>query len=87
MQYPRIIDASAIDDHTLVVRFSNQVVKQYSIQQLAENPMFALLQQPAFAFACKKLCKIEGDGLAATPLFGTKRSTLVSTSYGKMAQP
>jgi len=60
MKCPRIIDASAIDDRTLVVRLLNQVVKQYSIQQLAENPTFSLLQQPAFF----KSFKIEPGGYA-----------------------
>ncbi len=60
MQYPRIINASAIDDNTLVVQFSNQEVKQYSIQRLLEKPMFAPLQQPAFF----KSFKIESGGYA-----------------------
>jgi hypothetical protein len=48
MQYPRISKAQAIDNHTLVIEFTNQEVKQYDIRPLLDNPMFAPLRQPAF---------------------------------------
>lgn len=48
MQYPRILKAQAIDNHTLMIEFTNQEVKQYDIRHLLENPMFAPLRQPAF---------------------------------------
>ncbi|NJR52091.1 MAG: DUF2442 domain-containing protein [Leptolyngbyaceae cyanobacterium CSU_1_3] len=48
MKYPRIQQAKAIDDTTLVIEFNNQEVKKYDIHPLLETPMFALLQQPAF---------------------------------------
>ncbi|MFM7449223.1 MAG: DUF2442 domain-containing protein [Leptolyngbyaceae cyanobacterium] len=48
MKYPRILRAKAIDDHTLMIEFTNQEVKQYDIRHLLENPMFAPLHQSAF---------------------------------------
>ena len=60
MQYPKIIKAKAIDDHTLMVQFSNQEVKQYDVHPLLKKSMFAPLQQPA-SF---KNFKIESGGYA-----------------------
>lgn len=48
MKYPKIYKARAIDDHTLVIEFTNQEVKQYDVQHLLEMPMFVPLRQPAF---------------------------------------
>ncbi|GAB4178973.1 MAG: DUF2442 domain-containing protein [Coleofasciculaceae cyanobacterium] len=48
MNYPRIQEAKAIDDTTLVIEFTNQEVKKYDICHLLETPMFAPLRQPAF---------------------------------------
>jgi hypothetical protein len=48
MQYPRIHQAKAVNDTTLVVEFTNRDVKEYSIFHLLDNPMFAPLKQPAF---------------------------------------
>jgi hypothetical protein len=48
MKYPKIASATAIDDRTLLIEFTNQEVKQYDIRKLAEIPMFAPLQNPAF---------------------------------------
>jgi Protein of unknown function (DUF2442) len=48
MQCPRILKAQAVDNHTLIIEFTNQEVKQYDIRHLLDNPMFALLHQPAF---------------------------------------
>ena len=48
MEYPRILSASVADDHTLIIEFTNQEVKQYNILNLLENPVFAPLRQPAF---------------------------------------
>ncbi|XHX77637.1 MAG: DUF2442 domain-containing protein [Stenomitos frigidus ULC029] len=48
MKYPRIYKANAIDATTLVIEFTNQEIKKYDIRHLLENPMFALLRQPAF---------------------------------------
>jgi hypothetical protein len=48
MKYPRILRAKAVDDHTLMIEFTNQEVKQYDVRHLLESPMFAPLRQPAF---------------------------------------
>lgn len=48
MKGPRIYQAKAIDDRTLVIEFNNHEVKKYDIVHLLENPMFAPLRQPAF---------------------------------------
>jgi hypothetical protein len=48
MQYPQIFQAKAINDHTLIIEFTNQEVKKYDIYHLLENPLFAPLRQPAF---------------------------------------
>lgn len=60
MQYPQIVEARAVDDYTLIVHFSNQVVRQYDIRQLFTKQMFAPLQRPAFF----KNFKIEAGGYA-----------------------
>jgi hypothetical protein len=62
MQYPRILKAKAVDDKTLIVEFSSGEIKQYPIHHLLENPMFALLKQPAFF----QSFKIEPGGYALT---------------------
>jgi hypothetical protein len=48
MKYPRILRAKVVDDHTLMIEFTNQEVKQYDVRHLLESPMFAPLRQPAF---------------------------------------
>ena len=48
MKYPRIGKAKAINDHTLVIEFTNKEVKKYDILHLLKNPIFAPLRQPAF---------------------------------------
>jgi hypothetical protein len=48
MKCPRIYQARAIDDHTLVIEFTNHEVKKYDIVHLLKNPMFAPLRQRAF---------------------------------------
>ena len=60
MKYPRIQEAKAIDDTTLVIEFTNQEVKKYDIRHLLETPMFAPLRQPAFF----KNFKVEPGGYA-----------------------
>jgi hypothetical protein len=60
MKYPRIQEAKAIDDTTLVIEFTNQEVKKYDIRHLLETPMFAPLRQPALF----KNFKVEPDGYA-----------------------
>ncbi|MGB3789547.1 MAG: DUF2442 domain-containing protein, partial [Phormidesmis sp.] len=46
--------------HILIVHFSNQEIRQYSIRPLLKNPMFAPLRRPAFF----KNFKIEPGGYA-----------------------
>ncbi|NJN91524.1 MAG: DUF2442 domain-containing protein [Leptolyngbyaceae cyanobacterium RM2_2_4] len=60
MKPPRILQARAIDDTTLIVEFTNQEVKKYDIRRLLEIPMFAPLRQPAFF----KNFKVELGGYA-----------------------
>jgi hypothetical protein len=48
MKYPRICQAKAINDHTLVIEFTNHEIKKYDIVHLLENPAFAPLRHPAF---------------------------------------
>jgi hypothetical protein len=48
MKYPQILRAKAIDDHTLMIEFTNQEMKQYDVCHLLGNPVFAPLRQPAF---------------------------------------
>ncbi|MEL7071103.1 MAG: DUF2442 domain-containing protein [Cyanobacteria bacterium J06581_3] len=60
MKCPHIIQAKLADEHTLMIQFSNQEIKQYSVQQLFTKQMFAPLQQPAFF----RNFKIEPGGYA-----------------------
>jgi hypothetical protein len=48
MKPPKIVSAQAIDDLTLIVEFSNQERKQYSIARLLDQPMFSPLRNPSF---------------------------------------
>ncbi|MBD1917542.1 MULTISPECIES: DUF2442 domain-containing protein [Cyanophyceae] len=48
MKYPRILEAIAVDDFTLAIKFTNQESKKYDIHQLLSIPMFSPLRQPAF---------------------------------------
>ncbi|MBE9038517.1 DUF2442 domain-containing protein [aff. Roholtiella sp. LEGE 12411] len=48
MKCPRICQAKAINDHTLVIEFTNQEIKKYDIVHLLKNPAFAPLCQRAF---------------------------------------
>ena len=47
-QYPRIHNAKAVDETTLMVEFTNRVVKKYDVRRLLDIPMFSPLRQPAF---------------------------------------
>jgi hypothetical protein len=58
MKYPRIHQAKAIDNVTLVVEFTNQEVKKYNISHLLANPIFSPLRQSAFF----KSFKVEPGG-------------------------
>jgi hypothetical protein len=48
MQYPKIKSASAIDDHTLIVEFSNAEKRKYDITRLFTKEMFFPLKNPIF---------------------------------------
>ncbi len=48
MKPQRIVSAKAIDDRTLMVKFTNLEVKKYDISKLLKNPMFATLRNPGF---------------------------------------
>ena len=48
MTYPKIKNAYAIDDHTLLVEFDNNQRKKYDTRPLLEKEMFNPLKNPAF---------------------------------------
>jgi hypothetical protein len=48
MLYPKIKSAKVVDDHTLLVYFSNDQTKKYNIQKLLDHPIFLPLKNPAF---------------------------------------
>lgn len=48
MDIPKIKDAIALDEHTLLVTFSNGQKKKYSVTPLLGREMFAPLRNPAF---------------------------------------
>ncbi|MCT7953094.1 DUF2442 domain-containing protein [Ancylothrix sp. C2] len=58
MKYPHIVAAKAIDNQTLLVKFTDDEFRQYNISKFLENPMFAKLHNPAFF----KNFKIEEGG-------------------------
>jgi len=60
MQYPRVISAQAIDNHTLLVEFDNAEKKQYDITPLLGKEAFAPLKDPALF----KSVKVEQGGYA-----------------------
>lgn len=48
MQYPKIKSAQAIDDHTLLVEFTNSEKCKYDITKLLSKEMFFPLKNPGF---------------------------------------
>ncbi len=44
----RIISAKAIDNKTLIVKFTNFESRKYDISKLLDNPIFASLNNPEF---------------------------------------
>jgi hypothetical protein len=48
MKPARIVSAQAIDDLTLIVKFTNNELRKYDISKLLDNPMFYPLKNPAF---------------------------------------
>jgi len=45
---PKIIAAKAINNHTLIIQFSNREIKQYDITPLLAKTPFQPLKNPAF---------------------------------------
>ncbi|MCT7953230.1 DUF2442 domain-containing protein [Ancylothrix sp. C2] len=58
MKYPRIVSAKAIDNQTLVIKFTNNKLRKYDISKLLENHLFAKFHNAAFF----KSFKIEEGG-------------------------
>ncbi len=48
MNYPKVISAKAVDDHTLLIVFENHQKKYYDITPLFKRDMFSLLKNPVF---------------------------------------
>lgn len=48
MQYPTIKSVSTTDNHTLLVRFSNNEKREYDVSSLLDREMFSALKNPAF---------------------------------------
>jgi len=55
MKYPRIFQAKALDDCTLMIEFTNQEVKKYDIYHLLENPLFVPRKCQTPSYQLKKL--------------------------------
>ena len=53
MNPPKILSATAVDDHTLVVEFDNKQKKKYDVTPLLKRTMFAPLKNPALFRAVK----------------------------------
>ncbi|WP_084031895.1 DUF2442 domain-containing protein [Desulfonatronum lacustre] len=60
MQYPKVVSATAIDNHTLVVEFDNNEKRKYDVTPLLKKEMFAPLKNPAFF----KAVRVEQGGYA-----------------------
>jgi len=60
MTYPKIQSAKAVDDHTLVIEFSNKQKRKYDITPLLEREMFAPLKNQALF----KAVQVEQGGYA-----------------------
>lgn len=60
MHSPLVVSAHALDDHRLMVEFSNRVRKTYDVRPLLEKEMFAPLKQ----IALFKSVSVEPGGYA-----------------------
>jgi len=60
MNYPKILSAKAIDDHTLIIEFDNSKKKKYDVTPLLEIEMF----YPLRSIALFKAVQIEKGGYA-----------------------
>lgn len=48
MKPNRIMAAQAMDERTLIIKFTNNELRKYDISKLWEKPMFSLLKNPVF---------------------------------------
>jgi len=48
MNYPKILSAIAMDDHTLIIQFDNRKKKKYDVTPLLKIEMFYPLKNMAF---------------------------------------
>jgi hypothetical protein len=48
MVFPKLNTAYACDDRTLMVHFSDGIIKRYDITRLLSKEMFSPLKDPAF---------------------------------------
>jgi len=60
MMYPKVKSAKAIDDHTLLIEFSNREKKKYDITPLLKKEMFFPLKNLSFF----KAVQVEQGGYA-----------------------
>jgi hypothetical protein len=60
MDVPRIQSASVLDEHTLLIRFTNGKRKMYDVTPLLNREMFAPLKNPGFF----KNVRVEPGGYA-----------------------
>ena len=60
MKYPRVKSAVAIDEHTLMIEFDNNLKKKYDVAPPFEKEMFFPLKNPALF----KAVKVEQGGYA-----------------------
>jgi hypothetical protein len=62
MNIPKIVSATAVDDHTLVIQFDNSAKKRYNVTPLFGKAMFVPLKNPALF----KSVKVEQGGYAVS---------------------
>jgi len=48
MKHPRIKSVNVVDEHTLLVNFSNNEKRRYNVTPLLNKEMFSALRNPAF---------------------------------------
>jgi hypothetical protein len=62
MNIPKIVSATAVDDHTLVIQFDNSAKKLYNVTPLFGKAMLVPLKNPALF----KSVKVEQGGYAVS---------------------
>jgi len=60
MNYPKVVSARAIDNHTLIIEFDNKLKKKYDVAPLLKNEMFYPLKN----LAIFKAVQVEQGGYA-----------------------